>query len=161
MIQDKAHEALTDLRGVLGVLRDDGPASRRPRRSRRTPTCRRWSTRPAESGLHVELDDRLAPTTPVPDAVGRTVYRIVQEGMTNARKHAPGHAADDRASAARPRTASTCVLRNPLGFGPRRHRAPGLGLVGLAERAELRGGRLEHGRDGATFVLRGWIPWAA
>ena len=37
----------------------------------------------------------------------------------------------------------------------------GLGLVGLIERAELRGGRLEARREGAWFVLHGWIPWAA
>ena len=36
-----------------------------------------------------------------------------------------------------------------------------LGLVGLSERAELRGARLEAHREGTTFVLRGWIPWAA
>ena len=36
-----------------------------------------------------------------------------------------------------------------------------LGLVGLAERAELRGGRLAARREGATWVLHGWLPWAA
>ena len=51
VIREKAHEALTDLRGVLGVLRDDGSGrARRRRRSRRTPTCRRWSPRPEERG---------------------------------------------------------------------------------------------------------------
>ena len=52
------------------------------------------------------------------------------------------------------------VMSNPLGFGTTTPGA-GLGLVGLSERAELRGGRLEHRRDGASFVLHGWIPWAA
>jgi signal transduction histidine kinase len=52
------------------------------------------------------------------------------------------------------------VLRNPLGFGTATPGA-GLGLVGLTERAELRGGRLEARREGASFVLHGWIPWAA
>ena len=37
----------------------------------------------------------------------------------------------------------------------------GLGLVGLTERAELRGGHLSSGRDGSTFVLHAWIPWGA
>ena len=36
-----------------------------------------------------------------------------------------------------------------------------MSMVGLSERAELRGGRLEHRREGSSFVLRGWIPWAA
>ena len=161
VIQDKAHEALTDLRGVLGVLRDGGTGElplaaaadvRRP--------ARRWSTRRAASGLRVEFED-LRRHGAVPDAVGRTVYRIVQEGITNARKHAPGAlltVADQRLARGRHRRAC-CATRSAS--APTRTPGAGLGLVGLAERAELRGGRLEHGRDGAAFVLHGWIPWAA
>ncbi len=52
-------------------------------------------------------------------------------------------------------------LRNPLGFAPATTPGAGLGLVGLTERAELRGGRLEGRREGYSFVLRGWIPWTA
>jgi hypothetical protein len=37
----------------------------------------------------------------------------------------------------------------------------GQGLIGLAERARLIGGRLEHGRSGAEFRLLAWLPWAA
>ena len=51
-------------------------------------------------------------------------------------------------------------MRNPLGFGSATP-GSGLGLVGLSERAELRGGRLAHRREGGSFVLHGWIPWAA
>ncbi len=96
----------------------------------------------------------------MPDVVGRTVYRIVQEGITNARKHAPGALLTVQVSGS-PEDGIDVLLRNPLGFGPTRTPGAGLGLVGLAERAELRGGRLEHRRDGSTFVLHGWIPWAA
>ena len=53
------------------------------------------------------------------------------------------------------------LLRNPIGFGKTTTPGAGLGLVGLSERAELRGGRLEAGRDGSMFVLHEWIPWAA
>ena len=52
------------------------------------------------------------------------------------------------------------MLRNPIGFGPSATPGAGLGLVGLTERAELSGGRLEHGANGSTFVLHGWIPLA-
>ena len=109
--------------------------------------------------MSVHVDDRLDPGAPVPDAAGRTIYRIVQEGLTNAHKHAPGSALTIELSGS-PETGIDVVLRNPLGFGSTTP-GSGLGLVGLTERAELRGGRLEHGRDGAAFVLRGWIPWAA
>jgi signal transduction histidine kinase len=159
VIQEQAHEALTDLRGVLGVLRDDstGELSNAPQ-----PTYDDLSQLVAEaagSGMHVELQD-FVQDRPVPDVVGRTIYRIVQEGITNARKHAPGALLTVQVSGS-PDDGIDVLLRNPIGFGPTRTPGAGLGLIGLAERAELRGGRLDHGRDGSTFVLRGWIPWAA
>ena len=52
------------------------------------------------------------------------------------------------------------TMRNPLGFGSRTP-GSGLGLVGLSERAELRGGGLVHRHEDGSFVLHGWIPWAA
>ena len=51
------------------------------------------------------------------------------------------------------------VISNPLGFLATDAPGAGLGLIGLAERAELRGGQLEHGRRGMLFVLHGSIPW--
>ncbi len=157
VIQAKAHEALTDLRGVLGVLRDDdGSVLNVPQ-----PT---YADLPAlvdearGAGMSVTIDDRLSDDAPVPEAAGRTVYRVVQEGLTNARKHAPGSTLTIELAGS-PDDGIDVVLRNPLGFGTTVPGA-GLGLIGLAERAELRGGRLEHGREGAAFVLRGWIPWA-
>lgn len=164
VIQTKAHEALTDLRGVLGVLRDgDGELTTAPQ-----PTYADLEALVEEardSGLNVEYADRVDPERAgeVPDAAGRTVYRIVQEGMTNARKHAPGTRLTIEL-AGNPEEGLDVVMRNPLGFGSRTPGA-GLGLVGLAERAELRGGRIETRVEGpretGTFVLHGWIPWAA
>jgi signal transduction histidine kinase len=158
LIREKAHEALTDLRGVLGVLRDaDGELTLAPQ-----PTYGDLSDLVAEareSGVNVRFEDSIPYPEEVPDVVGRTVYRIVQEGITNARKHAPGTLLSIRVTGS-PDDGLAVELRNPLGFGSTTPGA-GLGLVGLSERAELRGGKLEHRYDGASFVLRGWIPWAA
>ena len=52
------------------------------------------------------------------------------------------------------------VLRNPVVSGRTPPPGAGLGLVGLSERAELRGGRLGHGTTDGVFWLRVWIPWA-
>ncbi|HET6937002.1 MAG TPA: histidine kinase [Nocardioides sp.] len=158
VIREKAHEALTDLRGVLGVLRSaEGDPMLAPQ-----PTYADLAELVEEarqSGLHVDFHDRLSGSAEVPDVVGRTVYRIVQEGLTNARKHAPGTLLTVELSGS-PEDGVDVVMKNPLGFGSTTPGA-GLGLVGLTERAELRGGRLEAFRNGAHFVLHGWIPWAA
>jgi signal transduction histidine kinase len=162
VIRDRAHEALTDLRDVLGVLRDDsGERQSAPQPTYADLPCLVADAR--EAGLRVELEDLIAQDDGderVPDGAGRTVYRIVQEGMTNARKHASGALLTVRISGS-PEDGIDVVLRNPLGFGPTQTPGAGLGLIGLTERAELRGGRLEARRDGSTFVLHGWIPWGA
>ncbi|MCX6402034.1 MAG: histidine kinase [Propionibacteriales bacterium] len=165
VIQAKAHEALTDLREVLGVLRGEetGTPLTGPQPTYDDLTALIQDAR--DTGTAIAYDDRL--TTPLPDVVGRTVYRIVQEGITNASKHAP--AATLRITLeGSPDAGVELVLRNAIGFGPTRTPGAGLGLVGLTERAELRGGWLAHGIEEPTsppapqvFVLRTWLPWSA
>ncbi len=158
VIREKAHEALTDLRGVLGVLRDDGTG----RVEAPQPTYADLPALVAEAeagGLNVSFADELeTPEAPVPDVVGRTLYRIVQEGITNVRKHAPGSRLSIRVGGS-PEDGVDIELRNPVGFGPPAVPGSGLGLIGLAERAQLAGGRLTHRREGDTFLLHAWIPW--
>jgi signal transduction histidine kinase len=100
----------------------------------------------------------------MPDRVGRTAYRIVQEGLTNARKHAPGVTVQVRLAGC-PEQGVDITIRNPAvslstARGSSGTPGAGLGLVGLAERAKLAGGRLVTRRDGAVFELHGWLPWA-
>jgi signal transduction histidine kinase len=161
VIQEKAHEALTDLRGVLGVLRDHGSGQVGEAPQPTYADLRALVTAAEDAGLNVVLDDELdTRDSRVPDTVGRTLYRIVQEGITNARKHAPGSRLTIQVSGS-PEGGVDIRLRSPIGFGPSAAPGAGLGLIGLTERAELAGGRLEHRRDGRTFVLHAWIPWSA
>ena len=158
VIQEKAHEALADLRGVLGVLRDDsGEPTTGPQ-----PTYDDIAALVAElevEGAHVTLDADLPTDVAVPVAVGRTVFRIVQEGTTNARKHAPAAAIRIRISGSS-EDGIEVEIRNGLGFGSSGTPGAGLGLVGLEERTELAGGRLNHGTESGAFVLKAWLPWA-
>jgi signal transduction histidine kinase len=156
-IQTTANAALTDLREVLGVLRDDGGVGR----EQPQPTYADVPALVAQAqaaGMSVSWHDRLGEgSATLPASVGRAIYRIVQEGITNARKHAPGAVLTVEVSG-EPEHGVDLVLANPIGFGSRVPGA-GVGLIGLSERAVLGGGRLEHRHENGTFVLRGWLPW--
>ncbi|MGA8247791.1 MAG: histidine kinase [Nocardioides sp.] len=161
VIQETAHQALTDLRVVLGVLRDPESGERLEPPQPTYDDLAGLLDSARSTGLTVSFDDQLGGSGEgLPDVIGRTVYRIVQEGMTNAAKHAPGATLRILVRGS-PTEGVSVELRNPLGFSPSTTPGAGLGLVGLAERAELRGGRLEGRREGYSFVLRGWIPWSA
>ncbi|SEB46890.1 Signal transduction histidine kinase [Nocardioides exalbidus] len=159
-IQGQANDALHELRDVLGVLREDdeGPATARPQ-----PTYDDIAALVAEArslGLGIDYSDDVDPTHPVPAATGRTVYRIVQEGITNVRKHAPGSRLAITSSGDQ-RAGITVRLSNPLSTRGTSAPGAGLGLIGLRERTGLRGGRLEQSAENDTFVLEAWLPWSA
>ena len=159
-IQRQANDALHELRDVLGVLREDDAS---PPTARPQPTYDDIAALVEESrslGLDVDWVDHVDSDGPVPPATGRTVYRIVQEGLTNVRKHAPGAGVAIRSSGDE-RGGITVVISNPLGDRPSTTPGAGLGLVGLRERTELRGGRLQPRTEGSRFVLEAWLPWTA
>ncbi|MFZ2501404.1 MAG: histidine kinase [Nocardioides sp.] len=161
-VQEQANSALVDLRGVLGVLRDDsGELVSRPQ-----PTYADIAALIDEAGaagqrvtLQDELAEELGDRT-LPDDLGRTLYRVIQEGLTNARKHAPGTRVYLTLTGG-PKQGVTVELTNPTGFRDTAAPGSGLGLVGLAERAALQGGTLTSARSGQSFTLRCWLPWSA
>jgi len=144
VIRENSVEGLAEMRRLIGILRDDS-GDREPAAS---PTLDGIDTLVAgarANGLDVELEgDR--PKLPAP--VELAVYRIVQESLTNALKHAsPGRVtvtltgSDERFSVA---------VRSPCD-GRDAPRAPGAGagLIGMRERAELLGGSLRAGPEAA------------
>ncbi|MEV3856900.1 histidine kinase [Streptomyces sp. NPDC050095] len=160
VIRESAHEALQDLREIIGVLRaaDHGEESGRPQ-----PTLVALDTLIAESreaGMKVSLDNRVTDPEAVPASTGRTAYRIAQEGLTNARKHAPGAEVAVEIGGA-PGEGLTVTVSNPAPPGEVPHvPGSGQGLIGLTERATLAGGTLEHGpRTDGGFTVRAWLPW--
>jgi signal transduction histidine kinase len=115
----------------------------------------------AKVGLRVEVDGAEA----LPAALGRTVYRIVQEGLTNARKHAPASAVEVVVEGEQGKVVVSVVSRRPVGVVAARDDGAvlpgsGAGLIGLRERVALAGGELESGPDATgDFVLRAVLPW--
>jgi signal transduction histidine kinase len=179
VIRDSAHQALEDLREVIGVLRaepagddstdddttDDDTTDDAPERPQPTlidlPELVEESRR---AGMRVVLDCQMPDLAAVPVAVGRSAYRIVQEGLTNARKHADGAEASVTVRGTRG-DGLIVEIHNPCPPGATGTPAipgAGSGIIGLAERVSLAGGRLEHGPtpDG-DFRLWVWLPWAA
>ena len=129
-IDTNARAALTDLREVLGVLRDEETGgSLRPQHTLLDLPELLDDARSA--GARVVLDDGGLDLAAVPETLGRTVYRVVQEGLTNARKHAPGAAVTVKLSG-RPGEQLAVTVDNPRAVG-HRSSAPtsGLGLLGL------------------------------
>ncbi|NES15175.1 MULTISPECIES: sensor histidine kinase [Micromonospora] len=164
VIRASAHAALQDLREVIGVLRAEPAAGGAPERPQ--PTLGDVPALVAESraaGVRVSVLDEVVDATAVPAAVGRSAYRIVQEGLTNARKHAPGAVVTVRLAGG-PEAGLAVEIRNrwPVGGPGSPIPGTGTGLVGVAERVTLAGGRLEHGRDAdGDFRLAAWLPWPA
>ncbi|MEU8287979.1 histidine kinase [Micromonospora sp. NPDC048905] len=166
VIRGSAHAALQDLREVIGVLRAEGSTDRDAPEPPQ-PTLADLPALIAESrsaGVRVNVSDTVNRVGEVPAALGRAAYRIVQEGLTNARKHAAG-AAVTVDVAGGPGAGLTVAIGNrwPVGAPPGGTLpGAGTGLVGITERVTLAGGRLAYGRDDAgDFRLAAWLPWPA
>jgi signal transduction histidine kinase len=171
VVRAGVHQALDELREVIGVLRDDGPAAvARPQPGLSDLVGLIEETR--DAGTPVDLANRMSRPDELPDSLGRNAYRIVQEGLTNARKHAPGrpvrllldgHPGDrllvqltNPAGPASPAGPATPNERSLNGSGT------GTGLIGLAERVRLTGGEIDHGiGPDADFSLCARLPWPA
>ncbi|GIF42926.1 sensor histidine kinase [Actinoplanes xinjiangensis] len=171
IIQSNAHLALAELREVLGVLRTSGDpadgAAEQPQ-----PTLAELPALLAdvrEAGSLVRLDNTVAAPV-VPQLLSRTAFRIVQEALTNARRHAPGAAVTIRLARADSSTGENdgghleVKISNSVTAPtqPSPEPDPGVGLIGLAERAELAGGSLQAGpQPDGTFVVQARLPWPA
>ncbi len=164
VIRGNAHQAVEELQEVLNVLRAEGggePVSLLPR----IADIDGLVADARATGQPVDFRTELTA-----DAVRdlrwqmhRTVYRVAQEGLTNARKHAPGTPVRVRLAGG-PGGGLTVEVRNGLPAAPRADGAvpgTGAGLTGLAERVRLDGGTLDHTATDGTFTLRARLPWPA
>ncbi|WP_306367285.1 sensor histidine kinase [Nocardiopsis sp. CC223A] len=171
VIRDNAHRALDELGGVLAVLRaadtartwgdggteEEGTAPPQPTLADLDRLLREATGSGQRVSARVELPGGAAPL----DRVGRSAYRVVQEGLTNARKHAPGARVEVRVHGG-PGLGLAVSVRNPLPVGTAVSEIPGAGagITGLAERVGLDGGTLTHGPDQGLFLLDAQLPWA-
>ncbi|MEU6121328.1 histidine kinase [Streptomyces sp. NPDC047123] len=163
VIRENSVEGLAEMRRLIGLLRDQ-TGDLEPSAA---PTLAALSTlieNARTNGLDVTLDDTRSPDGPkLPAPVELAAYRIVQESLTNALKHAsPGRVTVSLTQ--RPR-ALTVRVTSPYG-DPSGPRAPGsgAGLVGMRERTELLGGTFgsgpESSPDGTVWNVSATLPVA-
>ncbi|SFI95426.1 MULTISPECIES: sensor histidine kinase [Amycolatopsis] len=135
--------ALDELRGILRVLRDDAPSS--DAGSGVLASLEHLVDEVVATGARVELT-LPDPLPAVPGQVGRAVYRVVQEALTNAGKHAPHAAVGVRLDV----SGEQLVVEVTNRLTPHGSTVPGsgYGLVGMRERVELAGGDLRTGPTG-------------
>jgi signal transduction histidine kinase len=163
LLRVTARQALEELRGVIGVLREEPglespPAAPQPSLSDIPRLIEETRRAGAKIDFEMQVDDLHA----APGMLGRDAYRIVQESLTNIGKHARGTAGRVRITGAADSGLHVSV-RNRLPVhsyvGPTLP-GSGAGLLGLQERVALAGGSLVHGPDGSgDFVVDAELPW--
>ncbi|WP_051760381.1 sensor histidine kinase [Herbidospora cretacea] len=151
-IEDQGVRALTELRELLTVLRaEDLPDS-----AQGIDAIPRLVADSNTTGQRVDLDFPVDGTR-LSRSVEHAAYRVVQEGLNNARKHAPGAAVTVRGRI----SGGQLVIVVHNAAGPPRGRVfgeSGYGLAGLRERVMLVGGTLQAGASAGGFTLTARIP---
>jgi signal transduction histidine kinase len=160
-IGDTARAALTEMRRLLGVLREDAGTTV-PERAPQ-PGLRQLNDLLDEARAATGASTRLilrGPPVPVDPGVDLAAYRIVQEALTNARRHAPGAAVDVELDYVDGALRLTVRDNGP---GPSTGaRTVGHGLLGMRERAAAVGGDLRTGTGVAGgFVVSATLPVGA
>lgn len=159
-IAASARDALTDMRRLLGVLRSEtGGPQTAPQPDLTDLDAMVDAARRA--GLPVTLDAEPVEDDRVPAPVGLAAYRIVQEGLANAARHAAGAAVRVTVRAGR----SGLVVRvenSPADVRPTADGGPGHGLTGMRERATSLGGTFTAGPlpDGG-YAVAAELPYDA
>lgn len=165
VVRAGVHQALDELREVITLLRYEEEADGTAPDGPPQPVLADLPHLVDESrdaGGPVRLRNGVIDPAALPTAAGRTAYRVVQEGLTNARKHAAGRPVEVVLEG-RPGARLVIDIRNPVLSGgdaaPPVTPGTGTGLIGLTERVQLAGGRLDHELTAEEFRLHAWLPW--
>lgn len=155
-VEQTGRRALTEMRRLLGAMRQDGDAvelAPQPGLDGLQSLADEVGRAGLPVALHIEGEPR-----PLPRGIDLSAYRIVQEGLTNALKHAHAGHADVTVRYAPDEV--QIVVRDD-GTGPPSANGPGYGLAGVRERVKIYGGEMTAGRasDGG-FVLHTRLPLA-
>ncbi len=160
-VRENSVSALDEMRAMIGLLRAD-PATGNPEIEATAPARLAELSKLVESarasGLEVEVGSTVDQPPALPAAVDLTAYRIAQEALTNAAKHAAGGRA--LLDIGKSGGILTVEVRNDLrpGSGSGDDGGTGLGLLNMRERAAAVGGTLAAGPSGGCWLVRAELP---
>lgn len=157
LVQQTASTASAELRTVLDVLRED-PTDTRPE-----PDLSQVDSLLAQvraTGVQVTNTVQRPGLELIPDTTSRTLYRMLQEALTNAVKHAPGAPVEIRWGGTQDHVELTVTnpLTAPKGRAEAMGQSSGFGLIGLDERARALGGNVSTSTSQNAFRLEATVP---
>jgi signal transduction histidine kinase len=152
VIRENSVQGLAEMRRMIGLLRDGGDAE--PAARPRLAELDRLVRHTARSDLSARLEVAGEPAE-LPAAVELAAYRIVQESLTNALKHAGPGRAEVRVQYGR---RLVIDVLSPLGRDGSRLPGSGSGLVGMRERAVMLAGEFDAGPDGGRWRVHAELP---
>lgn len=158
-ITDSARRALAEMRGLLAVLRQEGADDElAPQPSMWSVPALVTATRRSAETVRLDVTGALDDAR-VSEATSLSVYRIVQEALSNALRHAPGSEIDVRIVIADAQVGVE-VENTPPTAAPIPSTGEGFGLRGMRERAAFVHGRLHAGPIATGgFLVRAVLPW--
>jgi signal transduction histidine kinase len=156
-IESASHDAVQELRAILGVLRDNSegqaPLAPTPRLDALPALIEQART----AGTRLDLAVAGERPEELPEALELAAYRIVQESLTNWRRHAPGSPA--RVTLGYGSDQLSITVDNPTVNGQTSAPVDGGGIVGMRERAATVGGTLRVERAGGRFRVDAALPY--
>ncbi|GAA2127627.1 sensor histidine kinase [Glycomyces algeriensis] len=150
-VGDTVRAAVEDLHGLVSLLRTGAETETRFDAAEAATLAAAFM----EAGVPVELRHEGEPG-PLPAIAARAAYAVLEEGLANAAKHAPG--APVRATVTWETDALLVAVENPLPATPTPGLPGGHGLAGLRERIDAAGGLLDHRTHADRFRLSAMLP---
>jgi signal transduction histidine kinase len=156
-IETASHEALQELRTILGVLREPGNGKAPLEPAPDLAAVGTLIEQARGTGLEVSFEVEGERPQRIPEAVQVAAFRILQESLTNARRHAPGAATSINLAYRVDRL--RLAIENQTGRSGNGGATSGVGIAGMRERATALGGTLQVQRSGARFRVVAELPY--
>jgi signal transduction histidine kinase len=157
-IESASHDALQELRAILGVLREPGEEGAPLEPAPGLAAVEALIVGARSSGGEIDFQVEGAPPERVPDAVQLAAFRIIQESLTNTRRHAPGAPASVAITYGSDRLQLT-IENTTVNRRNGSRREAGTGIRGMRERAIALGGTLEAESGGGRFRIAAELPY--